>query len=165
MENLHYKTFHLIEFPQGLVAVGGNGDEISPLPGYSALSTMMATIKPSSTNAAEYTPTATTLSCPTPSGYWMFNASSVLPPKPYAMLCSCMMDTLRCTAKRGAVERMNYTEYYSAFDSICFGETDRYTTTGTENCVGIMADVKSSQYGAFRYVLPLFEHPFHENCP
>ncbi|KAF2677041.1 carbohydrate-binding module family 43 protein [Lentithecium fluviatile CBS 122367] len=124
----------------GLVNVGGaNGDEIMPMNGFSALSSAMATVKPSFSNAVDYTPTATTPPCPTnPS-----NAGHpTMQPKPYSLLCSCMVDSLRCVAKKDVFNTNNVAELFDNISNACDHNM-------TSNCPGLTVDTYKGVFGAF----------------
>lgn len=96
----------------------------------------MASVHPSSTSAAEYIPTASPPSCPTGPAW---TVSSILPPKPNTLLCSCMVDTLHCVAKDGAVEKKDDTEIAEDVRSMC---------EGNEDCVGVRT-YTTGRFGAF----------------
>lgn len=64
--------------------------------GYTSYSAQMATIAPSSTNAASYTPTnLAAAACPTVNATW--EVSPVLPPTPNEALCQCMSASVACS--------------------------------------------------------------------
>ncbi|KAF2246398.1 carbohydrate-binding module family 43 protein [Trematosphaeria pertusa] len=122
----------------GLVSVGAGGEEIIPGEAYSALSSVMATVSPTFVASAEYTPTATPgAACPA-----VRFASPLLPPQPYTPLCSCMMDTLLCTAKKGSIESLDPETALNKIMEPCGNNL-------TQNCVGLVADGGTGQYGAF----------------
>jgi len=111
------------------------------MPGYSALSSVLAIAKPTFTSAAKYTPTATLPSCPTGTA---FHVSSILPPRPYSELCECVSSTLRCVAKKGTVDQLDSLELNAALQTLC-------ENNESANCPGIVSDPLKGQYGAFRY--------------
>jgi hypothetical protein len=105
-----------------------SGNAIAPLLGGAHLSSVLAAVKPSFTEAAQYQPTATPKPCPTGSK-WAF--SSVLSPKVYEPLCSCMLDTLRCTAKLDAIETLSEQDFDIALFTIwVLPKTPRWEHTG-----------------------------------
>ena len=127
----------------GVVTVDGTFD-INPLPGYTALSKVMATLKPSSTNAAEYTSTNSAPACPTSNAASPYNASVTLPAVPYAPLCDCLLDTLQCVTSGTTVDNYNSTQFIDGLQAVCEGDYDK-------NCPGVGVDPAKGKYGYFRY--------------
>ncbi|KAF2111995.1 Glucanosyltransferase-domain-containing protein [Lophiotrema nucula] len=119
--------------------------DAAPMDGFSALSSIMATISLSSTTLAEYSATATAPPCPTKDPSTLFNASSTLPPTPYDPLCKCMMQTLRCVAKSDAGESPASDLYEIMYDNL-YTTCNNYSDT---TCTGIGGDGSTGQYGAF----------------
>ena len=80
----------------GLASV--DGSTVHTLADFGAWKSQIAAVSPSTVNAASYTPTNTVgQACPTVNANWD-SASSPLPPKPDASVCSCMVSTLSCVA-------------------------------------------------------------------
>ncbi|KAF2676958.1 carbohydrate-binding module family 43 protein [Lentithecium fluviatile CBS 122367] len=130
-----YSVRNNAKYDTGLVSIGYNG--VTPLQGYSALSSVMATAKPTFTASAEYTPTAGPPSCPT--DIWNL---SVLPPKPHTPLCDCLMKTLRCIANETAVAGFGGTNFDNVTYTLCDHDVNA-------NCTGIYTDGQRGDYGAF----------------
>ncbi|KAF2450436.1 carbohydrate-binding module family 43 protein [Karstenula rhodostoma CBS 690.94] len=117
-----------------------NENAIAPLPGGAeSLSSVLAAAKPSFTDEAQYNPTATARPCPTGSA-WDF--SPVLPPRVYEPLCSCMLDTLQCTAKPSAIETISEYTLDDMLVTAC-------GTNRAKNCEGIATNITTGAYGAF----------------
>ncbi|KAK2628875.1 hypothetical protein QTJ16_001978 [Diplocarpon rosae] len=118
----------------GLVSLSGSA--ASKLPDFSALKTQLAKVTPSSTSSNAYTVTNTAAqSCPTVGEAW--SAASVLPPIANADLCSCMVSSLSCVAKKG----LSGNETASLFSTVC-GLDDT-------SCAGITANATKGVYGAY----------------
>jgi 1,3-beta-glucanosyltransferase GAS1 len=105
----------------------------------------MASVAPTSTKIADYTLLKPTPACPTVGAKSDFNASSVLPPKPDAKLCSCMYESVRCVARPAYLDALNSTEFNNMIDNLCAGDS--------ELCTGSLGDGRMGKYGAFKYVL------------
>ncbi|KAK7186372.1 1,3-beta-glucanosyltransferase [Paraphaeosphaeria sporulosa] len=117
-----------------------NENAIEPLAGAMSLSSVLAAAKPSFTNEAQYNPTTITRSCPTGSE-WAF--SGVLPPRAYEPLCSCMLNTLQCTAKLGAVETLSDSMMYMTLLDACGPDREK-------DCGAIVTNSTTGKYGAYR---------------
>ncbi|KAI9680750.1 MAG: 1,3-beta-glucanosyltransferase gas1 [Caeruleum heppii] len=117
----------------GLVSI--DDSSASLLPDYTALSTQLASVTPSSATADDYTPTNTQArECPPTGNFW--NASSDLPPTPNEELCSCALRSMTCVARAG-ISGESISELFS-------------TVCGLDNsaCDGIAADGSTGTYGA-----------------
>ena len=112
-----------------------SGSSASPLPDFTALSKQIAKATPSLVNMQSYTPTNTQArDCPPTGVSW--NASSVLPPTPNQVLCSCVVANLSCIANPG----LSSDVIADLFSSVC----------GLDNsaCNGIASDGSQGQYGS-----------------
>jgi len=119
----------------GLVDISSG--TINKLPDFSALSSQMASISPSSTNAASYTPSNSPQPCPAlANGVWEAKASP-LPPAANPQLCSCMMASLSCVVKAS----VNVNNYGTLFGQVC--------GYGSSICSGIVANATTGAYGAY----------------
>jgi hypothetical protein len=132
----------------GVVKYDESIGNILPLSAFSNLSSVMATIKPTSTNLVDYTPAISTPACPTLSSKW--NASTVLPPTPYEPLCSCIYNSLRCVMKSDARidGPLGYNSVTLLGDSLMVELED--ICEGLDNCKGIWGRLDNGEYGAFR---------------
>ncbi|USW56448.1 Putative glucanosyltransferase, X8 domain, glycoside hydrolase superfamily [Septoria linicola] len=118
----------------GLVSVDGNS--VSTLADFNALSSQIATVSPSAANSASYTPTNSPQACPTTDA--SFSAvASVLPPTPDAGLCECMYNSLSCVISNDAEE----SSYGDLFDYVC--------GMGGSLCNGIAANGTTGTYGVY----------------
>lgn len=117
----------------GLVSI--KNKQASTMKNYAALSTVIASVKPSSTQSSAYTPTNSPASCPDLSDIWA--ASDNLPPTPNSALCECMYNTLSCVPKSG----LSSDKYGDIFDYICGNKP--------EACEGINGNVTTGVYGSF----------------
>jgi hypothetical protein len=117
----------------GLVKV--KNSQASTMKNYAALSTVIASVKPSSTASSAYTPTNSPASCPDLSEIW--EASDKLPPTPNSSLCDCMYKTLTCVPKSG----LQSDKYGDIFDYICGSKP--------EACNGINGNVTTGVYGSY----------------
>ena len=89
---------------------------------------------------ASYTPTNTKLrACPAEGADWQ--ASPKLPPTPNQQLCSCMVDSLDCSAKSSVASD----KFADHFSYICGGSTD---------CTGINGNGTTGKYGAYSMCRP-----------
>ena len=97
----------------------------------------MASISPSSTNSASYTPSNSPQACPAiASGVWEAK-SSPLPPSANPALCACMMASLSCTVK----STTSQDDYGTLFSQAC-----GYSSS---ICQGIIANASTGTYGAY----------------
>jgi 1,3-beta-glucanosyltransferase GAS1 len=97
----------------------------------------MASISPSSTNSASYTPSNSPQACPAlASGVWEAKASP-LPPSANPELCACMMASLSCVVKPDTSEN----DYGTLFNQVC--------GYGSSICAGFAANASSGTYGAY----------------
>ncbi|KAA8566392.1 hypothetical protein EYC84_008963 [Monilinia fructicola] len=118
----------------GLVSV--SGDTVSKLPDFTALSKQLATVTPSFTNSASYTPTNTVAqACPATGTAWA--ASSNLPPIANAELCECMVKSLSCVADSG----ISGDDSAELFDYVC--------GLDSKACDGIGKNATTGVYGAY----------------
>jgi hypothetical protein len=102
---------------------------------YAALSTVIASVSPSSTQSSAYTPTNSPASCPDINENWA--ASNTLPPTPDSALCDCMYNTLSCVPKSGLATD----KFGDIFDYICGAKP--------EACDGINGNATTGVYGSF----------------
>ncbi len=103
---------------------------------FTALSSQLAQIQPSSTAASAYTVVNTVArACPTVGVDW--SASSNLPPIANPDTCSCMVSSLSCVARTG----LTGNQTADLFNYIC----------GQDNgaCTGINANATTGVYGAY----------------
>lgn len=115
----------------GLVSIDSDGD-VSTMADYKYYSSEINAISPTSTNSANYTPTSTSMSCPTiKASTWL--ATDVLPPTPNADLCECAYDSLSCVVSTDT----STDDYADLYDYVC-SEVD---------CSGITANGTSGKYG------------------
>ena len=121
----------------GLASVSGN--TVSTLADFNAWKTQIASVSPSSVNAASYSPTNTVgQSCPTVDAKWQA-ASSPLPPVPNADVCSCMVASLTCVASSKVSN--NGTLIGQLFGQICGYPGNP--------CAGIASNTSTGVYGAY----------------
>ncbi|KZF18909.1 glycoside hydrolase family 72 protein [Xylona heveae TC161] len=118
----------------GLVSIDGNS--VSKLDDFTALSSQIAKVTPTGVNAASYTPTNTKAqNCPASGTAWQ--AATALPPTPNKELCSCMFESLSCVAK-------------SSVSDETVGKTFGYICGQSQSaCDGITANGTSGVYGAY----------------
>lgn len=118
----------------GLVTVLENS--VSKSPDFTALSSQIAKISPSSTNSAQYSVTnSVQQACPTVGPSW--SAAPTLPPTPYQRLCTCMMQSLGCVANATASSSDNS----DSVSAVC----DLDMTA----CLGVSTNATTGDYGAF----------------
>jgi hypothetical protein len=87
------------------------GSTVSALPDYTALSSQLNNISPTSVNSASYKPSNTAPSCPTTAvGTWL--AATSLPPTPNEGLCNCAPATFGCVAS-SHLKAQNITDLFS----------------------------------------------------
>ncbi|ETI29502.1 hypothetical protein G647_01955 [Cladophialophora carrionii CBS 160.54] len=117
----------------GLVSVDGNS--VSTLADFNALSSQIAKISPTGVNSASYSPTNTAgAACPSVNNDWQ--ASSSLPPTPNQELCECMFNALTCRPNNVDSEDVG-----ELFGVVC-GLADGV-------CDGITANATTGDYGAY----------------
>jgi 1,3-beta-glucanosyltransferase GAS1 len=117
----------------GLVSLDGNS--VSTLADFNALSTQIAQINPTGVNSASYNPTNTAAAaCPTVDADWQ--ASSNLPPTPNQELCECMFNALTCRPNNVATDDIG-----ELFGVVC--------GLGDGTCDGITANATTGDYGAY----------------
>jgi 1,3-beta-glucanosyltransferase GAS1 len=102
---------------------------------YDTLKEVLASVKPSSTAMASYTPTNKPAHCPSINAWW--RASETLPLKPDADLCSCMYRSLSCVPRPG----LSPDAYSSIFAMIC--------SKDAKLCDDIRGNTASGTYGRF----------------
>ena len=118
----------------GLVSV--DGDEVSKLPDFTALSSQLAAVTPSGVVMDQYTPTNTVpSSCPTVGSAWQ--AASALPPTPDSALCDCMAQAVGCTVAQSVSDE----EIGELFGIVCGLPGDP--------CAGVTASPSNGTYGAY----------------
>ncbi|KAK4191307.1 family 72 putative glycoside hydrolase [Podospora australis] len=118
----------------GLVSVSGNS--ATKLKDFGALETRMASVTPSSVEAAAYTPTNSPAACPPLASTWKVKGES-LPPTPDASLCDCMYRSLACAPAKNTKPK----DYGAIFGYVC--------EQNPEACEGINGNTTSGQYGLY----------------
>jgi 1,3-beta-glucanosyltransferase GAS1 len=126
-------------------------EEIVPRTGYFALSAQIAQIQPTAINLTNHVPTKTTApfcinsytkilpakEYPVDSSdFYTVEVFSTLPQTPNARVCSCMMQSLTCTAPVTAGEQDSDVVPENCFRNSAF-------------CAGIISNSTSGQYGAY----------------
>ena len=146
----YYSTHASANHIAGLVNV--NGNNVSPLPDFTALSSQMAKVSPSSTDSNSYNPTFSPTTCPSivtsanptatdsNSELWLAPATP-LPPPPNPQLCACQMSTLQCVSSS-----TDETTYEADFNYICGAVQGA--------CSGINRNVSDGSYGAYGMCSP-----------
>ncbi|RDW67993.1 putative glycophospholipid-anchored surface glycoprotein GAS1 [Coleophoma cylindrospora] len=121
----------------GLVSVNtAASSSASKLSDFTSLSAQLAKATPSSTASSAYSVTNTVAqACPTVGSDWA--ASSNLPPKANAELCSCMVASLGCKANTG----LSGNETSALFSTVCGLDSNA--------CAGVSANATSGVYGAY----------------
>lgn len=100
---------------------------------YEIFSSRMASISPSTTQMAAYTPSNTATSpCPTIDS--TFLAAPTLPPRPFPLACDCMMNLVTCMADEAVMES-------DLFDFLC--------GRSRAACAGIATNGTMRTYGAY----------------
>ncbi|KAF7512682.1 hypothetical protein GJ744_000249 [Endocarpon pusillum] len=118
----------------GLVSVDGN--DVSKLADFTALSSQIAAVTPSGVNRDQYTPTNTVpSSCPTVGSAWQ--AASALPPTPDSALCDCMAHAVTCTVAQSVSDE----EIGDLFGIVC--------GLPGNPCAGVSASPSNGTYGAY----------------
>lgn len=124
----------LKEFLTGLVSVV-DSTSVSTMTDFKYYSSEIASVNPTGTNKASYTPTNTVLqSCPTVGSSWQAKFSP-LPPAPDANLCECIYEGSACVASSS----LSSSEMGSLLSTVC-GYTD---------CGGVSANATTGEYGAY----------------
>ncbi|KAL8739226.1 MAG: hypothetical protein Q9181_000117 [Wetmoreana brouardii] len=119
----------------GLVSVGSD-DKATRLPDFTALSSQVAKVTPSGVAMASYSPTNKPQSCPTQGPGWA--ANTTLPPSPNNAVCSCMTQSLNCTAKSDISDD----DIETNFNYLC-------DPSNGDFCSGILANGSTGVYGAY----------------
>ncbi|KAL8675403.1 MAG: hypothetical protein Q9168_000234 [Polycauliona sp. 1 TL-2023] len=119
----------------GLVSVGSD-DKATKLPDFTALSSQLAKITPTGVAMSAYSPSNKPQSCPQQGSDW--DASEKLPPSPNNAVCSCMVQSLNCTANADISDNTTKTN----FDYLC-------DPTNGDYCSGILANGSQGVYGAY----------------
>lgn len=108
---------------------------VSTMADFKYYSSEIASVNPTGTNKASYTPTNTALrSCPTVGSSWSAKASP-LPPSADVNLCECMYAAAGCVVS----ESLSTSKYADLFSTVC-GKTD---------CGGLTANATTGDYGAY----------------
>jgi len=115
--------------------VNANGGSVSPTDDFENFSSQMASVSPSLTDAASYTPTLSSQAYPSPRA--TFLASTELPPNPIPVLCDCMMQTFTCVANPNITRDDAISAIFDACDQ------------QLNICSGISANVTTGAYGAY----------------
>jgi X8 domain len=130
----------------GLVQIHANN--LTLRPGYTALASQLASIRPSATKAAEYVPTHTADPvCHTQlfkdSVDYFTNSthdieiSPILPVTPSSTLCSCMMRSLECFSS----SELHPAQDLESMTTICQADSSL--------CAGILYNSTAGEYGAY----------------
>jgi hypothetical protein len=130
----------------GLVEV--KGDSVKLRPGYTALSSQLAIVTPSSTQMSQYSPT--NLAQPNCQNFTSWEAidstdnstrklqiAVAIPPSPYQRLCSCMMESSGCIADPSA----KHSSLQSTRRSLC--------SQNSQWCLGTKWNQTTGTYGSF----------------
>lgn len=118
----------------GLVSLV-NSASVSPYPDFTSLRSQLASVTPTSTARASYTPTNRAPACPSVGGSWLAQASP-LPPTVNPQLCGCMANSLSCIFNSDKQEG-----YGANFAFIC-GANSTF-------CDGIERNATTGQYGGY----------------
>lgn len=122
----------------GLVSV--DGDKVSTLDDFNNLSSKLAKATATGVKKSNYKPSNTALqSCPKVDGDWQA-AATPLPPSPNQDLCSCMEDSLECTAKDNVDDK----QIGKLFGTVC----------GYDVCDGVSTNATTGHYGAYSVCSP-----------
>jgi len=118
----------------GMVSVDGNS--VSTMADYPNLASQLATLTPSGTVAASYTPSNSPASCPAIGASWSALADP-LPPTPNAQRCQCMVQSLACVVNSNVAAK----DYANLFSYVCSNDANA--------CAGIGKNTTSGTYGAY----------------
>ncbi|KAL8683987.1 MAG: hypothetical protein Q9224_001250 [Gallowayella concinna] len=124
----------------GLVSVGSD-DKATKRPDFTALSSQIAKVTPSGVASSAYSPTNKPQACPKQDKAW--SASEKLPPSPNNAVCSCMVQSLNCTAKSDIGDD----DLETNFNYLCDPNNGDY-------CSGILANGTTGKYGAYSMCTP-----------
>ncbi|KAL8774995.1 MAG: hypothetical protein Q9209_000474 [Squamulea sp. 1 TL-2023] len=119
----------------GLVTVGSD-EKATKLPDFTALSRQLASVNPTGVAMSSYSPTNRPQACPKQDNAW--SASEKLPPSPNNAVCSCMVQSLNCTAN----SNINDDDLRTNFDYLCDPNNGDF-------CSGILANGTKGVYGAY----------------
>lgn len=118
----------------GLVELQDNDASVSPYPDFTSLRSQLASVTPTATQKASYSPSNSAPSCPGVSASWEAEASP-LPPSVNPQLCACMAANLECNIKE-----TDETKYEDVFDYICGRNNGDF-------CTGIQHNATSGDFG------------------
>lgn len=121
----------------GLVSIDSD-NKVHTLDDFNNYSKEIHSISPTSANTASYTPTATSLACPTTNQYW--KAATDLPPTPELDLCLCMDAANSCVV----ADDVDEDDYQDLFSYIC----------GKIDCDGITGNGTTGEYGSYSFCSP-----------
>ncbi|KAL8732167.1 MAG: hypothetical protein Q9166_002914 [cf. Caloplaca sp. 2 TL-2023] len=124
----------------GLVSVGSD-NKATKRPDFTALSSQIAKVTPSGVAMSAYSPTNKPQACPKEDNAW--SASEKLPPSPNNAVCSCMVQSLNCTAKSDISDD----DLQTNFDYLCDPNNGDF-------CSGILANGTTGEYGAYSMCTP-----------
>ncbi|KAL8784452.1 MAG: hypothetical protein Q9213_003975 [Squamulea squamosa] len=124
----------------GLVSVGSD-EKATKLPDFTALSRQLASVNPTGVAMSSYSPTNQPQACPKQDNVW--SASEKLPPSPNNAVCSCMVQSLNCTAN----SNISDDDLQTNFDYLCDPNNGDY-------CSGILANGTKGVYGAYSMCTP-----------
>ncbi|KAH7586679.1 hypothetical protein B1J92_G00286g [Nakaseomyces glabratus] len=120
----------------GLVSI--DGSSVKTLEDFNYYSKEIHSISPSSVNSKTYTPTATSLACPSTNQYW--KAATNLPPTPQLDLCECMDAANSCIVQ----DDVDEDDYQDLFSYLC----------GKIDCGGITGNGTTGKYGSYSFCSP-----------
>jgi len=121
----------------GLVKVSDDASSVSELDDFGAFQTAMASVAPSGVSKGSYTATNTQAACPAVGTNW--NAATPLPPTPDKDVCSCMVQSLSCTAKSS----VTVADVGPLFNDVI------YNGQGFTNNTGIVVNTTTGIYGPY----------------
>ncbi|KAL8713939.1 MAG: hypothetical protein Q9220_002085 [cf. Caloplaca sp. 1 TL-2023] len=119
----------------GLVTIGTD-DKATMRPDFTVLSSQIAKVNPTGVAMASYSPTNKPQACPTQNTVWA--ANDTLPPSPNNAVCSCMVQSLNCTANTS----INDDAIETNFNYLC-------DPSNGDFCSGILANGTTGVYGAY----------------